>query len=298
MNLFLATGVAAAALLSSSWTRSTLYGKHQCKNVGFVLTTAVAHGKIIKLYLNDALEGGALMARPIDLARAVGVSSQTIRLYERVGFLPPAERTPTGQRLFGPRHMQAIQAARVMIAGYGWERALEIMRAAHQGDLAATMAGVDARHAALAQRRQQIDEVLTALRALRWMEAEQEAPVPTRRGLPALTVGEAARQVGVRPSAIRFWETQGLLQPDRDCESRYRRYRPEHLRRLHMIVLLRNGGYGFEAIRSLLAEISAGAPEQALAAIEGRREELLAASRRCMAATAALWEYLQDWPLA
>jgi DNA-binding transcriptional MerR regulator len=194
--------------------------------------------------------------------------------------------------------MRAIQAARTMIAGYGWERALEIMRAAHQGDLAAMMAGVDARHAALAQRRQEIDNVLTALQALRRMEAEQEVPVHTRRGQPALTVGEAARVVGVRPSAIRFWETQGLLQPERDRESRYRRYRPEQVRRLHVVVLLRNGGYGFDAIRSVLTELSSGAPELALAAIEGRREELVAASRRCMAATAALWDYLQDWPLA
>ena len=258
--------------------------------------------------------------RPIDLARAVGVSPQTIRGYERVGFLPPSERTPTGQRRYGPRHAQAIQAARAMIAGYGWERALEIMRAAHQGDQAGMLALVDARHAALARQRQEIDEVLAALRTLRQMEAEQEAPAPSaagacgnrvsalsasprapapaRRGQPALTVGEAARQVGVRPSAIRFWEMQGLLQPERDRESRYRRYRPEQMRRLHMIVLLRNGGYGFEAIRSVLAELSAGAPEQALAAIEGRREELIAASRRCMAATAALWGYLQDWPPA
>lgn len=234
--------------------------------------------------------------RPIDLARAVGVSPQTIRGYERVGFLPPAERTPTGQRRFGPRHAQAIQTARTMIAGYGWQNALEIMRAAHQGDQAGMLALVDARHAALARRRQEIDEVLAALRTLRRIEAEQEAPAPARRGQPALTIGEAARQVGVRPSAIRFWEMQGLLQPERDRDSRYRRYRPEQMRRLHMIVLLRNGGYGFEAIRSVLAELSAGAPEQALAAIEGRREELIAASRRCMAATAALWDYLQDWP--
>lgn len=234
--------------------------------------------------------------RPIDLARAVGVSPQTIRGYERVGFLPPAERTPTGQRRFGPRHAQAIQTARTMIAGYGWQNALEIMRAAHQGDQAGMLALVDARHAALARRRQEIDEVLAALRTLRRIEAEQEAPAPARRGQPALTIGEAARQVGVRPSAVRFWEMQGLLQPERDRDSRYRRYRPEQMRRLHMIVLLRNGGYGFEAIRSVLAELSAGAPEQALAAIEGRREELIAASRRCMAATAALWDYLQDWP--
>ena len=254
--------------------------------------------KILSLNLNVTLEGGASLVRPIDLARAVGVSPQTVRGYERVGFLPPAERTPTGQRRFEPRHAQAIQAARAMIAGYGWQHALEIMRAAHRGDQAGLLALVDALHAALARRRQEIDEVLAALRTLRQMESEQEAPAPARRGQPALTIGEAARQVGVLPSAIRFWETQGLLQPERDRESRYRRYRSEQMRRLHMIVLLRNGGYGFEAIRSVLAELSAGAPEQALAAIEGRREELIAASHRCMAATAALWGYLQDWPPA
>jgi DNA-binding transcriptional MerR regulator len=236
------------------------------------------------------------MARPIDLARAVGVSPQTIRVYERVGFLPPAERTPTGQRRFGPRHMQAVQAARAMIAGYGWDRALEIMRAAHQGDMADMLTRVDALHADLARRREALDEVLVALRTLHRMEGEQEVPAPARCGQSALTVGEAARQVGVRPSAIRFWETQGLLQPERDRCSRYRRYRPEQLRRLQMIVLLRNGGYGFEAIHSVLAELSAGKPEQALAALKGRREELTAASQRCMAATAALWGYLQDWP--
>jgi DNA-binding transcriptional MerR regulator len=270
--------------------------EHRCKAVSFLLIETAVRVKILALYLKVALEGGVSLVRPIDLARAVDVSPQTIRLYERVGFLPPAERTPTGQRRFGPRHMQAIQTARAMIAGYGWERALEIMRAAHQGDLAGMLARVDARHADLARRRQEIDEVLAALQTLRYLEADQEAPAPARRGQPALTIGEAARQVGVRASAIRFWETQGLLQPERDRESRYRRYRPEQVRRLHMIVLLRNGGYGFEAIRSVLAELSAGAPEQALAAIEGRREELIAASRRCMAATAALWGYLQDWP--
>ena len=272
--------------------------EHRCKAVGLLLTSDGFTCKILALYLKILLEGGVSLVRPIDLARAVGVSSQTIRLYERVGFLPPAERTPTGQRRFGPRHMQAIQAARAMIAGYGWEHALEIMRAAHQGDMAAMLARVDARHAELARRRQEIDEVLAALQTLRQLEAEQEAPARAWRGPPALTIGEAARLVGVRSSAIRFWETQGLLQPERDRDSRYRRYRPEQIRRLHMVVLLRNGGYGFEAIRSVLAELSAGAPEQALAAIEGRREEFIAASQRGMAATAALWGYLHDWPPA
>jgi DNA-binding transcriptional MerR regulator len=247
-------------------------------------------------YLKVVLEGEASLFRPIDLAHAVGMSPQTVRRYERMGFLPPAERTSTGQRRYGPRHVQAMQTARAMIVGYGWQHALEIMRAAHQGDLAAMLVLVDACHAALARRREEIDEVLTALRTLRAGEAGQDALAPAWHGLPALTISEAAHHAGVRSSAIRFWETQGLLQPDRDRTSRYRRYRPEQVSQLQMVVLLRNGGYGFEAIRSVLAELSADKPEQALAALEGRRAELLAASQRCMAATAALWDYLQDWP--
>jgi DNA-binding transcriptional MerR regulator len=101
--------------------------------------------------------------RPIDLAHAEGVSPQTVRRYERVGFMPPAERTPTGQRRYGLCHAQAMQAARAMIVGYGWQPALEIMRAAHQGDLAAVLARVDARHADLDRRRQEFDRVLEAL---------------------------------------------------------------------------------------------------------------------------------------
>ncbi len=86
--------------------------------------------KILSLLLNVALEGRASLFRPIDLAHAVGISPQTVRTYERFGFLPPAERTPTGQRRYGPRHAQALQTARTMIAGYGWQSALEIMRLA------------------------------------------------------------------------------------------------------------------------------------------------------------------------
>lgn len=237
------------------------------------------------------------MYRPIDLARVTDMSTQMVRAYEHLGFLPPAERAPSGHRRYGPRHMQAMQAARAMIAGYTWQQALTIMRTAHQGDLPGLLALVDARHADLARRRQEIDEVLAALQSLSQMEAGQEALPRLRGRQPSLTIGEAARQVGARSSAIRFWEMQGLLQPERDRESRYRRYRPEEVRRLRMIVLLRRGGYGFEAIRSVLAELSAGAPEQALAAIEARRQEVIAASQRCMAATAALWGYLQEWPV-
>jgi DNA-binding transcriptional MerR regulator len=234
------------------------------------------------------------MLRPVDLARAVGLSAQMMRNYEDLGFLPPAGRTATGHRRYGPQHLHALQTARILRAGYGWQHARRIMQMLHQGDVAGALAVVDGRHAELACRRREIDDVFAALHEVAQAGAELGA-LPHVHGQPSgLSIGEAARRVGVRPSALRFWEAQGLLHPERDRESRYRRYHREQFRRLQIIALLRKGGYSFAAIRSALDELSSGPPQQALAAIEARRQEVNEASGRCAAATAAFWDYLQE----
>jgi hypothetical protein len=58
-----------------------------------------------------------------------------------------------------------------------------------------------------------------------------------------------------------------------------------------MIVLLRQVGYGFDTIQAVLDELAQGRPEQALAAVERRREELARASRAAIKATVAFWRY-------
>src|SRR5436305_7726424 len=106
-----------------------------------------------------------MQLRPVDLARAVGVSAQTVRQYEALGFVPPAKRSPTGHRVYSPRHLQALRTARAMADGYGWQPALHIMRLIHQGDPVAALAAIDARHAELHQGRHDIEQTLAALRA-------------------------------------------------------------------------------------------------------------------------------------
>jgi DNA-binding transcriptional MerR regulator len=207
---------------------------------------------------------------------------------------PPAERTPSGYRRYGPQHVAAIRTARILMAGYGWAPAQHIMSALHRGEVAAALAEVDRRHAVLAQQRADMEAVRTTLQELAHARTKEETPLQ-QRGRPTLTIGEAARQVGVRASALRFWEAQGLLQPARDRTSRYRWYHAEHLRQVQIIALLRQGGYRFEAIRSVLAHLNSQTPEQVLAAIEARRLEVLAASKHCLAATGTLWTYIGEW---
>ncbi len=47
-----------------------------------------------------------------ELAKSAGVTPDTIRYYEREGLLPPAERTPSGYRDYGPDAVNDLQFIR------------------------------------------------------------------------------------------------------------------------------------------------------------------------------------------
>lgn len=229
--------------------------------------------------------------RPVDLARAVGVSAQTVRAYERLGFLPPAERSTTGYRRYSARHAQALRAARVMAAGYGWRPALQIMQFVHAGALDSAICAVDACHAELHHTRRETLATLAALRGATTSAADES--VGQQRPEPPLRVGEVAGRAGVRVSTVRLWEKHELVRPRRDSASGYRLYGSEEVRRVQIVALLRRGGYGFDAIRPVVAALAAGDPTRAIQAAQRRLAELIETSRRCSAATAAFWTYVE-----
>jgi DNA-binding transcriptional MerR regulator len=165
------------------------------------------------------------------------------------------------------------------------------MQAVHQGQLAAALAQIDERHAELAGQRLQLEQTLVALRLLAAPAAGRASP----RFAQPLRVGEAARQVGVRVSALRFWEQQGLVQPLRDSGSRYRLYDEPQMRRLRVVVLLRKAGYDFPAIHLALDELAAGQTARAIAAVEKRRADLARTSAACLTALAAFHGYVTEF---
>jgi hypothetical protein len=89
------------------------------------------------------------------------------------------------------------------------------MAAEHAGDVAKALALVDACHAELHEQRRTLQATRHAL------ETVAETPAP-RRG--DLSIGQVAAQLQVRTSALRTWESAGLLAPDRDRGTGYRRY--------------------------------------------------------------------------
>ena len=65
-----------------------------------------------------------------------------------------------------------------------------------------------------------------------------------------LTIGQLADQAGVNPSAIRYYERNGLL-PEPVRESGQRRYTEEALRRLQVIDIAKRAGFTLDEIKEL-----------------------------------------------
>lgn len=106
----------------------------------------------------------------------------------------------------------------------------------------------------------------------------------------ALEIGEVARRAGMRPSAVRYYESRGLIEPAHRGAGGRRVYGAEAVDRLGLIVFAKDLGFSLDEIRALLFgfsdEIPAGARWRGLA--EAKLTELEAMARRIETMRAAL----------
>lgn len=75
----------------------------------------------------------------------------------------------------------------------------------------------------------------------------------------SLSIGEVAARAGLRTSAIRWYESVGVL-PEPERVSGRRRYGPEVLERLAVIATAQQAGLTLGEVRDLLAGADAGEP--------------------------------------
>ncbi|CAM3722124.1 TioE family transcriptional regulator [Nocardiopsis rhodophaea] len=227
--------------------------------------------------------------RPVDLAREHGLSTQAVRNYEEAGILPPAERTPSGYRVYGPLHARALRVFLALVPAHGHPTATAIMRAVNEGDVEGALAMIDESHAQLLKDRETLKAVEHALRDL----APSDRAAPVRTG--PMFVGPLARQLGVRPATLRKWERAGLIRPQRDPATGYRVYGPDDVRDAHLAHQLRRGGYLLDQITPLLEQVrSAGGLEPLESALRDWRGRLTSRSHAMLAGAAQLSVYLRE----
>ncbi|MBZ0281559.1 MAG: MerR family transcriptional regulator [Anaerolineae bacterium] len=74
-----------------------------------------------------------------------------------------------------------------------------------------------------------------------------------------LTIGEVAKRAGIETSAIRYYESVGLIPPPKRVNGR-RRYAPTVLRRLGLIQLARGAGFRIGELQVLFTGFSEDTP--------------------------------------
>jgi DNA-binding transcriptional MerR regulator len=201
--------------------------------------------------------------RTSDVAKAVGVHPNTVRLYEEWGFLPPIPRSPSGYRQYTQDHLEQMRLARLAMHG-PWpgtpirKSALTLVRKSASGDLGGALEQAY-HHMALVQAERARAEAAAGLLA-RW--AQGTATDTTAR---SLLIGEAAKLLDVTTDQLRNWERNGLIKVPRDPHNNYRLYGAKEIGRLRVIRMLLQAGYSLMAILRMLLQIEQGAdPRQAL----------------------------------
>jgi DNA-binding transcriptional MerR regulator len=225
--------------------------------------------------------------RPVDLARAAGVSTQQVRNLEAVGALPEAERTTSGYRRYDERHLAALLAYTALVPGLGAPGARMIVAAVGEGRTAEALERLDAAHAALHHGRASLAEIESTLSAAVAQEPAADAP-------DGLRVGALARLLGVRTSALRVWEAAGLLTPAREPGTGYRLYSAQDVRDARIIQTLRESYYLFDRIKPIIEGLRRTGGSEALAeALAERRSMLQVRSAALLEGAARLWNYVE-----
>ncbi len=178
-----------------------------------------------------------------------GYSVQQVRDLERLGVIPLAERRPNGYREYRQRHVDALLAYRALASAIGPVAARQLMPTLLAAPLAEVAEKVDELHAAIARGRTLVREALRGLGAV----LEDGADVFEARDL--MTIGELAQALDIRTSALRHWEREGLVSPDRGGPSGARRYTARAITEARIVAALRGGGYGIPPIGRILGQL-------------------------------------------
>ncbi len=188
--------------------------------------------------------------RTSQVAAAVGVHPNTVRLYERYGLLPEIPRTVSGYRQYTEAHIDQMRLARMAFEGLWPGRAIRqsavaLAKQSAAGDLGGALE-MAYRHLAIVQaERAQAESAVKLLE--RW--ARGTAADATSR---PISIGKVADLLGVSRDMLRNWERNSLIQVPREPGNGYRVYGAAEIGRLRVIRMLSRAGYSTMSILRML----------------------------------------------
>lgn len=187
------------------------------------------------------------------IANIVGVHPNTVRLYERLGLIPLAERLSNGYRVFTKRHIEQFKLAqtalKVEVLQNGLRKmAIEVVKVSASGDFDKAITLADRYLHQLKIETDNADEAIVVTQQL--LLGENHLP-PNEY----LTRKKTADLLDISIDTLRNWEMNGLLTVKRKHNG-YRVYDNDDILRLKIIRSLRCANYSLASILRLLNALS------------------------------------------
>lgn len=193
-----------------------------------------------------------------DIAKALGVHVNTVRLYEEAGFLPAIPRGENRYRQYSDLHLEHAKLVRLTLH---WpylgdkERIFQLLRNAASGNFDTALELAFQYLAYIRMERKSTEAAIEFLE--HWatghlLDAFQEA----------IYIGEAAKRLNVSVDMLRNWERNGLITVPREAGSGYRLYGMREFGRIRVIRSLLQAGYSLMAILRMLLAYDAGQREK------------------------------------
>lgn len=202
----------------------------------------------------------------IEIAKKLKISTSALRHYEAWGLIPEVERAANGYRMYTKVHEAYFQCIRAMYSGFGMDLIREVMPRIVEGKILDALWLINKAQVNLHTEKQIVQRTVDML------DLKELADLPKHHKKTSFTIGEVAKEANVSASAIRHWEKEGLIKPERQVESGFRIYSPSDIRKVLIIRTVQRVAYSLDIVREVLSGLDknniAQAKEMALKSLE------------------------------
>ncbi len=206
-----------------------------------------------------------------EIAKAVDLHPNTIRLYEEWGLLPEVPRSPSGYRLFTQDHMDQVKLIRLVLKCTVFSReikhtAYEVITLSARGSYSEALDSAERLKVLLQNECRQAEEAERFLEEWGSRDAFNSVdfqPIPKTNAASAVVLSrkEVAKLLNVTADILRDWERNGLIDIPRDPRNGYRIYGTDEINKLRVIRALRRSNYSNMAILRAVQKLESGSTD-------------------------------------
>ena len=183
-----------------------------------------------------------------EVAKIIGIHSNTVRMYEDWGLIPQAERKSNGYRVFTDFHIEQFRLARIafkieVLQNGLRKKVVEIIKLSAKRDFDKALMFAEEYRSKIQQEQKNAEEAIGIAKQILVGKSAEQAFFLKRK--------EVSVYLDISMDTLRNWERNGLLQVKRK-QNGYRAYTSDDIERLKMIRTLRLANYSLEAILRML----------------------------------------------